>query len=141
VLGNLTANLCENLNDVVFSLIYIKLLFPKFYINLREKKYGVQEMIDNISSIIPNRYISETDHTLSWTKCFLVLLYNQYYFSGMRIPKLIDSEGSLLDISFFDNKDNEEFSTILNDIYERGQYYRHSNSLETLVKKIDLLNI
>ena len=60
VFENLTVNLCENLNDVVFSLIYIKLLFPKFYINLREKKYGVQEMIDNISSIIPNRYISET---------------------------------------------------------------------------------
>jgi len=140
VFENLTINLCENLNDVVFSLIYIKLLFPEFYINLREKKYGVQEMIDNISSIIPNRYISETNYTLSWTKCFLVHLYN-HYFSGTSTPKLFNNDGSLLEISFLNTNDDKEFSTRLKDIFEDRTYNKYLDNLNTLLRKIDLVNI
>lgn len=123
-------------------LIYIKIRHNNIYNDLKSQRYSLQELINQIESILPENVSEEDSHMYLYTLSMLVRSYNnsREYPNKERltVEDESDSEQKLTFTSKFDKTENNE--KLLGFLNSSRGYYSNMNSIKIrhLIKKIDI---
>lgn len=136
-------------NEVFYPKLYLLLIFLKthhniIYNSIKLKKYTVQELINKIENLLPNK-VSSDDYSspILYTIVELAVFYHNSYYEGSYPHVSIfqeDSEevASLTFNSKFDkSENNQSLINIYNDLDRR--FVAGALKINNLIKKLDLL--
>jgi len=128
--------------EVFLFLIYIKVLYEDYYINIRSKTLSFLELQEKFYSIIKNKLNDDSETLLMWTEAYLILFYSNYINPYLRHDKIYkyNSElrrDTLLINSIVNKSNNEKFLDIFENI-ERSRNSSVGLDLDHFIKRIEL---
>lgn len=123
-------------------LIYIKFKHNTLYCNLKNERYSLQELINQVESILPENVSNDESHMYLYALSMLLRCYNnsrEYRNKeNLTVHDENDSKQRLTFTSKFDkSENNEELLAFLDS--SRGYYTQmHDLGIKHLIKKIDV---
>lgn len=123
-------------------LIYIKFKHNTIYNNLKNERYSLQELINQIESILPKNVSEDNSHIYLYTLSMLLRSYNNSREypnkEKLTVQDESDSQQKLTFTSKFDKSENNaKLLGFLNS--SRGYYSNmHDLKIKHLIKKIDI---
>ncbi len=123
-------------------LIYIKLKHNSIYNNLKNERYSLQELINQIESILPKNVSKDDSHKYLYTLSVLLRSYNNSREYPNREELTIQDESEskpkLTFTSMFDKSENNEKLWALLDTSMRIFSSMNELGIKHLIKKIDI---
>ena len=123
-------------------LIYIKFKHNTLYCNLKNERYSLQELINQVESILPENVSNDDSHMYLYTLSMLLRSYNNSREYSTKEKLIVhnesDSKKRLAFTSKFDKSENNEKLLAFLDS-SRGYYTQiYDLGIKHLIKKIDI---
>ena len=123
-------------------LIYIKFKHNTIYCNLKNERYSLQELVNQVESILPENVSEDDSHIFLYTLSMLLRSYNNSREypnkEKLTVQNESDSQQRLAFTSKFDKSENN--AKLLGFLDSSRGYYSnmHDLKIKHLIKKIDI---
>jgi hypothetical protein len=123
-------------------LIYIKFRYNSLYNNLKSERYSLQELIDQVESILPKNISEDDSHMYLYTLSMLLRSYNNSReYPNKEKLTILDESTSKQRLTFTSKFDKSENNEKLLSFFDSSRgYYSNMDDMpiKHLIKKIDI---